>query len=103
LNKVDSLEKIFSKLYLRKHFNEASKQRANDMIDDIEVAFKNILRQVIKCPSIAFELSQTKVDWMDEATRTRALIKAAAIKRKIGFPEWILNNNELNAYYEEVR
>ena len=40
---------------------------------------------------------------MDEATRTRVLAKAAAIKRKIGFPEWILDDNELNAYYEGVR
>jgi predicted metalloendopeptidase len=57
------------------------------MLADIQWAFSSLVRSV---------------DWMDEVTKIATLDKAAAVKHFVGFPEWLLETNELEMYYEGV-
>ncbi len=57
------------------------------MVANIQNEFKKILNEV---------------DWMDKKSKENALEKADAIDIKIGYPEWILNDTELNDYYKNV-
>ena len=49
-----------------------------------------------------FKIILKEVDWMDKKSKENALEKADAIDIKIGYPEWILNDTELNDYYKNV-
>lgn len=65
---------IVSEAFVARTFPGDSKQIATTMIEDIEAAF---------------EAGLPKLEWMDDATRTRAVEKMSAITNKIGFPdEW---------------
>ena len=57
------------------------------MLADIQWAFSSLVRSV---------------DWMDADTKIATLDKAAAVKQFVGFPEWLLDKNELQQYYEGV-
>jgi hypothetical protein len=57
------------------------------MIADIQWAFSTLVRSA---------------DWMDEDTKVATTDKATAVKEFIGFPEWLLDNNQLQEYYEGV-
>ncbi|KAL2301263.1 hypothetical protein Nmel_011830 [Mimus melanotis] len=48
----------------------------------------------------AFEVSLNQLDWMDEKTRQAAKEKADAIYDMIGFPDFILDNKELDDVYD---
>ena len=50
----------------------------------------------------AFIESVPKLDWMDHKTKSQAIAKAKAMKVVIGFPEWILNWDELDAFHNTV-
>jgi hypothetical protein len=39
---------------------------------------------------------------MDADTKIATLDKAAAVKQFVGFPEWLLDKDELQGYYEGV-
>jgi len=69
-----ALGEAMGKLYVEQQFPGASKQVAAEMIVDIEQAFESNL---------------AGVEWMDDATREAARVKARSIGNKIGFPdEW---------------
>ncbi|KAH8041681.1 hypothetical protein HPB51_017483 [Rhipicephalus microplus] len=72
-------------LFVRRHFNEQSKKKAEEMISDIKAAFLEIL---------------TNVDWMDNETREVARKKAEFMTQKIGYPEFISTPEELDKEYE---
>jgi predicted metalloendopeptidase len=57
------------------------------MIENIQWAFSTLVRSV---------------DWMDADTKIATLDKAAAVKQFVGFPEWLLDKDELQNYYEWV-
>ncbi|CAG2173011.1 unnamed protein product [Oppiella nova] len=38
-------------------------------------------------------------DWLDEITKTKSLLKLDAMKEYVGYPDWVLNNDELDKYY----
>lgn len=57
------------------------------MLADIQWAFSTLVRSV---------------DWMDEDTKIATLDKAAAVKQFVGFPEWLLDKDQLQYYYEGV-
>ena len=40
--------------------------------------------------------------WMDEVTRDKARVKAKAMGKVLGYPEWLLDPLKLDKYYEEV-
>ncbi|PSN34745.1 Neprilysin-11 [Blattella germanica] len=74
-----------SYLYVQKHFNNASRVKALEMVNDIRSAFVEMV---------------SELDWMDKETKERTLEKAHAMRPFIGFPGWLLTPGELEKYYE---
>ncbi|XP_052820639.1 endothelin-converting enzyme homolog isoform X2 [Mya arenaria] len=74
-------------MFVREVFKGESKHKAEDMIEEVKMAFKNNL------PSL---------EWMDDETRAAAIDKANAVIDLIGFPEYILNKTRLNKEYKEL-
>ncbi|VDM64823.1 unnamed protein product [Angiostrongylus costaricensis] len=71
-------------LYVRKAFNETSKNMMLEMIADLQGAFDNMLAES---------------DWMDETTKARAVYKAKHMLRHVGYPDFILDDEKLDDYY----
>ncbi|KAJ1345890.1 hypothetical protein KIN20_000519 [Parelaphostrongylus tenuis] len=75
-------------LYVKKAFNEASKNVTLEMINDLQDAFLSMM---------------TENDWMDESTKVTAIDKARHILRQIGYPDFILDDEKLDDYYKGLR
>lgn len=71
-------------MFVKQSFRGNSKTESKQMIDLIKRAFKDNLNNS---------------EWMDEKTLQLAKEKADAITNMIGFPDFILNETELNAKY----
>ncbi|CAL4119395.1 unnamed protein product [Meganyctiphanes norvegica] len=71
--------------YVRKHFKEEAKYAADEMVIYIQEAFNDILHNV---------------EWMDEATRQRALKKSASIYSSIAYPPELLDDSKIREYYD---
>ena len=67
-----ALGEVIGKVYVQLRFGGSSKDKALEMISDIQTAFENSL------PAL---------NWMDDATRARALEKKSALRNKIGYPD----------------
>jgi predicted metalloendopeptidase len=50
----------------------------------------------------AFSVLVRSVDWMDADTKIATMDKAAAVKQFVGFPEWLLDKDDLEWYYGGV-
>lgn len=74
-------------MFVREVFHGEAKTQGEIMIDNIRAAFKKHLKDL---------------DWMDAETRDAAETKADAITDMIGFPDYILNKDELDKQYEEL-
>ncbi|XP_071839767.1 endothelin-converting enzyme 1-like isoform X2 [Apostichopus japonicus] len=74
-------------LFVKESFQGGSKEIAAEMVEKVRSAFKRNLPDL---------------DWMDEETRTAAKQKANAILDLIGFPNFILDEEKLDKFYEEV-
>ncbi|XP_063370105.1 endothelin-converting enzyme homolog isoform X2 [Cydia amplana] len=74
-------------MFVREVFHGEAKTQGELMIDNIRNAFKNNLRNL---------------DWMDSETMKAAETKADAITDMIGFPDYILQKQELDKQYEEL-
>ncbi|XP_061820706.1 phosphate-regulating neutral endopeptidase PHEX [Nerophis lumbriciformis] len=70
------------RLFVDTHFQEDKKHMMDELIDGIRWAFIDMLGK--------------ENEWMDEATKTRAVEKAHAVLAKVGYPEFILNDTHLN-------
>lgn len=76
-----------SSLYVKNHFDEESKKQANILVDYLMKEFINILENS---------------DWMDATTKKKAIEKAGAFKKWIGYPDQLLNDTLVNQYYEKL-
>lgn len=74
-------------LYALKNFPISSKREVERMFAEIREAF------------IA---SVPKLDWMDDTTKSQAIAKAKSMKVVIGFPEWILNWDQLDEFHSQM-
>ncbi|KPJ19277.1 Endothelin-converting enzyme 1 [Papilio machaon] len=74
-------------MFVREVFHGEAKTQGEIMIDHIRTAFKENLKNL---------------DWMDAETRQAAEIKADAITDMIGFPDYILNKEELDKQYSDL-
>uniref|UniRef100_A0A1Q3G4E4 Putative m13 family peptidase n=4 Tax=Culex tarsalis TaxID=7177 RepID=A0A1Q3G4E4_CULTA len=74
-------------MFVREVFHGESKPRAEEMINEVRSAFKENLETLV---------------WMDNETRRLAEEKADAISDMIGFPDYILNAEELDKKYQEL-
>lgn len=68
----DNVGEIIGKVYVKKHFPPAAKERMMAMID-------NLLK--------AYEVSIKELDWMTAETKRQALDKLAKFTPKIGYPD----------------
>uniref|UniRef100_A0A158PCF4 Neprilysin-1 n=1 Tax=Angiostrongylus cantonensis TaxID=6313 RepID=A0A158PCF4_ANGCA len=74
---MDLMQYATGALYVRKAFNK--------MINDLQDAFHNMV---------------VENDWMDETTKVRALDKSRHMLRQIGYPDFILDDQKLDDYYD---
>jgi putative endopeptidase len=63
---------LLGQLYVKEFFNETAKKRYIDMVEAIRDAYKERIE---------------KLTWMSDSTKQKALIKLAAIKKKVGYPD----------------
>ncbi|XP_042232177.1 neprilysin-2-like isoform X3 [Homarus americanus] len=80
-----SLSHAVGSMYARTFFKEDAKAAADEMVRYIRAEFKKILENI---------------DWMDEATRIRALKKAEAITPHIAYPPELLIDDKLTELYD---
>lgn len=74
-------------LYIRKYFNEESKNAALELMDGIREEFIDILHNLT---------------WMDEETKKTAIEKAGALTKHIGYPNELADNAKLEEYYNDL-
>lgn len=67
-----ALGEALGQLYVQKTFSPEAKQKALEMVNNLQAAFKEHVRDL---------------DWMSEATKERALQKLNAFAVKIGYPD----------------
>jgi neprilysin len=79
------LPKSVDGLYVRQYFREDAKKVAIEMVENLRMAFENILQTV---------------GWMDAITRERALNKLKAMVLYIGYPDELLDDKKLEEYNE---
>lgn len=73
--------------YVETYFSQQAKDEANEMVEDIRSAFKDLL-----------DIN----DWMDEATKPLAVEKADAISKFIAYPDWYGNTTALEHFYDDL-
>ncbi|XP_064610281.1 neprilysin-1-like [Liolophura sinensis] len=74
-------------MFIKDHFKKESKDTALEMIHNLREAFDELLLDN---------------DWMDDETRAVAREKAYAMNERIGYPEFILDRDELDELYEQL-
>nr|XP_037872944.1 neprilysin-4 isoform X2 [Bombyx mori] len=74
-------------MFVKKYFDEMSKNDTLTMTREIQLSFKELLHLT---------------DWIDEKTKKLAAHKVDAMLLRIGYPDFILNKNELDDRYKEV-
>jgi predicted metalloendopeptidase len=84
---IGNMPMVVGRIYVKDYFSDASKQNVLEMVGNLRLVFKNILRAA---------------DWMDDTSKAKALIKADAMSVNIGYPDWILNNTRLDAEHDYV-
>ncbi|XP_065315150.1 endothelin-converting enzyme homolog [Gordionus sp. m RMFG-2023] len=73
-----------SSLYLKSNFYSRDKLKLKEMVDMIKLSYKKSLQDL---------------NWMDKTTKARSIAKVDAMKFKIGYPDYIINPNELDKDY----
>ncbi|XP_075972535.1 endothelin-converting enzyme 1-like isoform X1 [Anticarsia gemmatalis] len=76
-----------SYLYVKRHFDQTSRQKAIEMIEDVRSAFADAVQEL---------------DWMDSTTRLKTLNKLKAIRNFVGFPAWLLTHEQLDKHYKHA-
>ncbi|KAF5300738.1 hypothetical protein FQA39_LY19122 [Lamprigera yunnana] len=91
LNDFKSAEKLMhlflNSLYAKKYFDPNTKAQINELVINLRNEFMDILKTV---------------DWLDEPTRESAIEKLTAMGTCVGYPEELVNDGNIEAYYENV-
>ena len=67
-----AMGELLGQLYVKQYFNDSAKQRYMKMAEGIRDAYKERIENLT---------------WMSDSTKQKAIVKLAAIKKKIGFPD----------------
>jgi putative endopeptidase len=67
----NAMGELLGQLYVKEFFNEKAKQRYEKMVEDVKHAYSERIK---------------KLTWMSDTTKQKALIKLAAVKMKVGYP-----------------
>jgi len=81
---ISSLPNAVGSMYVSQYFNGGSKEEALEMVGEIRFQFDQMLRDT---------------DWMDEATKSKAIDKANSMVTHIGYPQEILDMEKLTKLY----
>ncbi|XP_078577018.1 endothelin-converting enzyme homolog isoform X1 [Branchiostoma floridae x Branchiostoma japonicum] len=74
-------------MFADKNFEKGHFDKANKMLDGIKEQMR---------------LTLEEADWMDNQTRTIGLEKLAALRRMIGYPDFVTDPAKLDKYYEKL-
>ncbi|XP_018323598.2 endothelin-converting enzyme homolog isoform X2 [Agrilus planipennis] len=74
-------------IFVREVFHKDSKEQAEVMINEVRTAFKNNFKNL---------------KWMDAETRKAAEIKADAVSDMIGYPDFVLDSNQLDEKFADL-
>ncbi|XP_059147244.1 neprilysin-like [Physella acuta] len=83
----EKLPEAVYRMYVDKHFRKEDKDSVMAMIHNITETFHEIL---------------DKNTWLSNETKARAKTKLSAMGFNVGYPESLLDDNKLNAYYSNV-
>lgn len=70
--------------YVIANFEESAKAQADQMVENLRAAFKELVEET---------------DWMDAETQVKAQEKADQMLQLIGYPDWLIDNAEVDKYY----
>ncbi|KAK4872108.1 hypothetical protein RN001_016232 [Aquatica leii] len=76
------------RMFVQRYFDEISKNDTLQMTKEIKQSFRDILLET---------------DWLDSNTKELARMKIDAMHLRIGYPEFILNLDELSERYKDVQ
>ncbi|KAL6734622.1 hypothetical protein Aduo_005144 [Ancylostoma duodenale] len=83
-NTMHRMQYAVGAMYVRKAFDQASKNVTLEMIDDLQQEFREMV---------------LNNDWMDAKTKATALDKAKQMLRQIAYPDFILDDDKLDDHY----
>ncbi|KAH7700226.1 CBN-NEP-1 protein, partial [Aphelenchoides avenae] len=84
----EALPHAVGALYVRHHFDETSRSRVVDVVDNIRKAFRGMV---------------VESDWLDRWTKRHALEKVDALQITIGFTRMHFDDSELDRYHQGVK
>ena len=70
--------------YVLANFDDAAKDQADSMVEDLRSAFKELVEET---------------EWMDSMTQEKAKEKADMMLQLIGYPDWLAVPSEVDEYY----
>src|SRR5918993_2270723 len=68
----NAMGEVLGQLYVKEFFNETAKKRYEDMVEAVKDAYAERIK---------------KLTWMSDSTKQKALVKLAAVKKKVGYPD----------------
>ena len=74
--------------YIEEAFDTEAKVNVDVMVDNLRVAFKQLLAEA---------------DWMDNATKVAAECKVNAMRQFMAYPDWLFNRTRLEQEFAGVR
>ena len=75
------------RLYIDNFFDRSIISDVENMAENVRQAFYEIIHDNL---------------WLDSKTKSNALEKIRLLKFKIGYPEWIFDDQKLNDYYSDL-
>ena len=73
-------------MYVREYFDESARKSANEMVQNIQSVFNEVLDEI---------------DCMDNKTLARAKAKAAAMTTHIAYPDELLDDKKLSSFFDD--
>ncbi|XP_072030166.1 endothelin-converting enzyme homolog [Amphiura filiformis] len=83
----DALGEVTGALFVQEHMSADTKIQVEEILTNIRQTFIGNL------PSL---------DWMEESTKAKAKTKATAMTDKVGWPDWLLNQQQLDASVKAI-
>lgn len=83
----NNLKDLLGQVYVQKYFPPEAKQRMDELVNNLQVAFKARI---------------SKLDWMSDSTKQRAQEKLAAFLKKIGYPDKWKNYDDVTISRDDL-
>ena len=81
---LQMFDMVLSRMFVSKHFSKDEKLAASQMIEAIQASYHDII---------------ATNDWLDDITRQKSLEKLVKVTKNVGYPDWIMDDKELDKYY----